>query len=73
MFSLSKDLFTGQDREPLSQSQLVGKEGEIYDALNFNLARATALDLTDLYQSVEEARERLLLIERFLTDEASNM
>ena len=64
-------LFTGQDPEPLSQSQLPGKEGEIYDALNFILARATALELRDRYQSVEEAREELLLIERFLTDEAS--
>lgn len=64
-------LVTGEDPEPLSQSQVKGRDGEIYDALNFVLARATALELDQRYMCVEEAREELLLIEQFLIDQAS--
>jgi serine/threonine protein kinase len=64
-------LLTGLDPEPLAQSQLTGKDGEAYDAINFVLARATALELRDRYQCVQEAREELLLIEHYLSDGAA--
>jgi len=60
-------LLKGEDPEPLTQSRLKDRSGDVYEALDFIIARATALDLTERYQHAEEARGELMIIERYLS------